>query len=108
MRGIIEVALQNLIRLALPREMNPNLLEATRDYWHKLDDLEAAYNRGEVSLEYVDRRVQELMEELGAARREAFTAFFSGLSRWVTDNRETVLGGAFIGLLTYGWLVFAS
>lgn len=48
--------------------MNPNLLEATQEYWHKLNELEAAYQRGEVTLEEVDAKVEALMVELGRTR----------------------------------------
>jgi hypothetical protein len=33
--------------------MFPNLLEATKEYWRKLDRLEAAYPQGEIPLEEV-------------------------------------------------------
>ncbi len=31
--------------------MFPNLIEATKEYWRKLDELEAAYQQGEIPLE---------------------------------------------------------
>ena len=34
--------------------MFPNLIQAIKEYWHKLDKLEAAYQQGEIFLEEVD------------------------------------------------------
>ena len=62
--------------------MFPNLLEATHDYWRKLNALEAAYQRGDVSLEEVNQRVPELMAELGEERRAAFRFVWAGLKRF--------------------------
>ena len=44
--------------------MFPNLFEATKTYWRKLDELEAAYQQGKVSTEVVNATVAELMAEL--------------------------------------------
>ncbi len=44
--------------------MFPNLFQATFDYWRKLDELEAAYQKGEIPLKEVDARVADLMAEL--------------------------------------------
>lgn len=85
--------------------MNPNLLEATHNYWHKLNELEAAYQRGEVTLEEVDARVEALMAELGRSRRAAFSDFFSGVRRLWEEQREPIVGVLGLGVLTYGWLV---
>ena len=85
--------------------MTPNLLEATHEYWHKLNELEAAYQRGEVRLEEVDARVEALMAELGRSRRVAFNDCFSGVHRLWNEQRETVVGVLGLGVLTYGWLV---
>ncbi|MCU0552333.1 MAG: hypothetical protein MUC48_23630 [Leptolyngbya sp. Prado105] len=85
--------------------MTPNLLEATHEYWHKLDELEAAYQRGEVTLEEVDAKVKELMAELGQSRRVAFSYFFSSVRRLWQEQRETIVGVLGLSALTYGWLV---
>ncbi|MBD1846954.1 hypothetical protein H6F89_26815 [Cyanobacteria bacterium FACHB-63] len=85
--------------------MTPNLLEATHEYWHKLNELEAAYQRGEVTLEEVDANVEELMAELGRSRRAAFSYCFSGVRRLWEEQREAIVGVLGLGVLTYGWLV---
>ncbi len=84
--------------------MIPNLLEATNDYWNKLNDLETAYQRGEVSLEEVDYRVKELMAELGQERRRTFSYLFNNLRRTWDEQREVVAGMALLGVVTIGWL----
>ena len=55
--------------------MFPNLIQATKEYWHKLDQLEAAYQQGEISLEEVDSKVAKLIAELAEERRATFTYF---------------------------------
>lgn len=85
--------------------MTPNLLEATHEYWHKLNELESAYQRGEVTLEEVDVRVEELMTELGRSRRAAFSYFLSGVRHFWNEQRETIVGVLGLSVLTYGWLV---
>ena len=85
--------------------MIPNLMEATRDYWHQLDELEAAYQRGEVSIVEVNARVKELMTDLGRSRRESLTAFRIGIRRLWDDQREAIVGVAGLSVLTYGWLL---
>ncbi|MGF1478625.1 MAG: hypothetical protein ACFB4I_03955 [Cyanophyceae cyanobacterium] len=85
--------------------MFPNLLTATKDYWKKLDELEAAYQRGEVSLEEVDRRVSELMAELGRERRAALSCLTDSLRRLWREQHETITGVAFLAILTYAWAV---
>jgi hypothetical protein len=87
--------------------MFPNLLEATKDYWRKLDELEAAYKRGEVSLAEVDARVPELMAELGQERRAALDYLFGSWRRLWHEQRETIAGVAFLAILTYSWVVFS-
>lgn len=83
--------------------MTPNLLEATKTYWRKLDELEAAYHRGELSLEEVDARVADLMTELGQERRSALRFFASGVSRFWQEQPEIIVGVASIGALVYLW-----
>lgn len=90
--------------------MFPNLLEATNEYWRKLDEVEAAYNRGELSDEEVSNSVKELMAELGQERRLAFSFVWQTLQRWLTTQRETVVGLAVISIIVYVWALngFAS
>ncbi len=83
--------------------MFPNLLEATKEYWRKLDELEAAYQQGEISLEEVDARVAELMTELAIERRAAFTYFWHGTQQMLSAQRETLIGLAILALVTYAW-----
>ena len=68
--------------------MFPNLLEATKEYWRKLDELEAAYQQGEIPLEEVDARVTELMAELAQERRAAFTYFLARLAALADDAKR--------------------
>lgn len=83
--------------------MEPNLLEATNDYWRKLNALNAAYQRGEVSLEEVDAQVKVLMAELGQARREALVYFFHGLRQTWNGQNDLLAGLALMTVLAYGW-----
>ena len=85
--------------------MFPNLLQATKDYWRKLDELEAAYKRGDVSLEEVDAKVAVLIADLKQERREALTFIFNGLTSLWHEQREIVIGLGLIGMLTYTWIV---
>lgn len=87
--------------------MLPNLLEATNEYWCKLDELEAAYHRGEVSIEEVDAKVKSLMAELGQERRAALSYVFNGFYRLWSVQRETIVGLAIIGIITYTWAVIS-
>jgi len=86
--------------------MGPNLLEATNDYWRKLDELNTAYYRGDISLEEVDAQVKALMTELGQARREYFRHLMHGFRQTWDTQRELMLGCAFLTILAYGWFVF--
>jgi hypothetical protein len=85
--------------------MIPNLLEATKEYWHKLDRLEAAYQQGEIPLEEVDARVAELVTGLAQERRAAFIYFWHGWQHWLTAQRETLMGLAILVLVTYAWIL---
>ncbi len=85
--------------------MIPNLLEATNNYWRKLNDLEAAYLRGDVSLEEVDQRVKELIAELGQERRRTFSYLFNNLRHTWKEQREVMAGVALLGVATLGWLM---
>lgn len=80
------------------------LLEATQDYWRKLDRLEAAYHQGERSLEEVDAEVAELMAELGRKRREAWRVFLANLNTFFQDQQVTVLGLGVFSIIAYAWL----
>ena len=84
--------------------MFPNLLEATKEYWHKLDELETAYQQGNVSLEEVDARVAELMAELAQERRSAFSYTWHCFQRWLTTQRDALVGLAMLALFTYAWV----
>jgi hypothetical protein len=86
--------------------MFPNLFTATQDYWRKLDELEVAYQRGEVSLEKVDAQVKMLMEELGEQRRMTFNFFKQQCQNWLTSQKETIMGLLLLGLIFYAWLWF--
>jgi hypothetical protein len=85
--------------------MFPNLLEATKEYWRKIDRLEAAYQQGEIPLEEVDARVAELMTELSQERRTAFSYFWHGWQYWLTTQRETLIGLAILALVAYAWVL---
>lgn len=83
----------------------PNLLQATHEYWTQLDKLEAAYQRGEVSLEEVDAKVAALMADLRQERRDALLFVRHRVVHLWQGQKELVLGLGLIGMLTYTWLV---
>jgi hypothetical protein len=85
--------------------MFPDLQAATRNYWRKLDQLEATYQRGEVSLAEVDVRVAELMAELGQVRRAALSAVWGQLKHQWQTQREAIVGVVLLVGLTYAWFV---
>ena len=87
--------------------MLPNLLEATNEYWRKLNELEAAYQRGEVPIEEVDARVQSLMVELGRERRAALRYVLNGWGRLWNEQREIIVGMAILGIITYSWVAIS-
>ncbi|HEY9858406.1 MAG TPA: hypothetical protein V6D16_02790 [Candidatus Obscuribacterales bacterium] len=87
--------------------MMPNLLAATQDYWSKLNELEAAYQRGEVSLPEVDARVAELMQELGQERRATIDFMLNNARHLWNQQRETIVGVSLLGVLTYAWAVMS-
>jgi hypothetical protein len=88
--------------------MFPNLLQATKEYWRQLDELEIAYQQGEIPLEQVDARVADLMAELAQERRAAFTYFWRGCQHWMTTQKETVVGLAVLVLVTYAWVLTST
>jgi lipopolysaccharide export system protein LptA len=85
--------------------MFTDLLSATQDYWHKLDEVEAAYKRDEMTIEEVDAEVKHLMTELGKTRRRALKDFGASVRYFVQQQREILAGTAVMGLLTYVWIV---
>jgi hypothetical protein len=85
--------------------MIPNLIEATNEYWRKLNELETAYQRGEVSLEEVDARVAILTGELGQERRAIVRFSIDNVSQIWSTQREIVIGLGLISVLTYVWVV---
>lgn len=85
--------------------MFPNLIEATNQYWQQLNELEAAYQQGDVSIEEVDARVAELMTELGNHRRAALRSLWESGRRFWQEQTELILGGALLGGLSYAWIV---
>ena len=68
--------------------MFPNLLEATREYWRKLDELETAYKQGRISIEEVDASVNVLMEELGREPGAAQENITQNML-WLDENLPT-------------------
>ena len=88
--------------------MFPNLLEATKEYWRQLDELEAVYQQGKIPLEEVDALVAELIAELARKRRVALTYFWHGLQHWLTTQRETLIGLAILAFVTYAWVLTSS
>jgi hypothetical protein len=97
--------LQKLTKLTIFELTMPDLLAATRDYWRKLDEVEAAYKRGELSVEEVDNRVHKLMDELGRERRATLNFLFQNIRRLWDEQREILIGVGFLVLLTYAWFV---
>lgn len=85
--------------------MIPNLLAATQRYWHQLDELDAAYQRGEVSIQEVDTRVAELMVELGQERRATWQFLSQSWRGFWIQQRETVIGLGLLGGLSYAWAI---
>lgn len=84
--------------------MFPDLIGATRDYWRKLDAVEAAYKRSELTLAEVDAEVKALMVELGQTRRKALRDVWATVQVFLQQQRETISGVAVIGVLAYVWL----
>jgi hypothetical protein len=85
--------------------MFTDLLSATQDYWQKLDEVEAAYKRDEMTIEEVDAEVQHLMTELGHTRRQALKDFGASVRYFVQQQQEVLAGTAVIGLLACLWLI---
>jgi hypothetical protein len=77
--------------------MFTDLFSATQDYWRKLDEVEAAYKRDEMTLEEVNAEVQRLMIDLGNHRRRAIKDFWASLQYFIQQQREVLAGTAVIG-----------
>lgn len=84
--------------------MFPDLIGATRDYWRKLDAVEAAYRRSELTLAELDTEVKALMVDLGQTRRKALRDVWATVQVFLQQQRETISGVAVIGVLAYAWL----
>ena len=85
--------------------MFPNLLEDTKEYWCKLNELEAAYQKGEVSIEEVDARVKLLTTELIKSRQAALNYVLNSFYHLMNEQRETIVGIAVLGVISYAWAV---
>ncbi|OKH33464.1 hypothetical protein NIES2119_23085 [[Phormidium ambiguum] IAM M-71] len=85
-----------------------NLQEATKEYWRKLNELETAYTKGEVTIEEVDAKVHLLIKELGETRREALAYSWNSLRLWCSERLEIIAGVAMLGIITYAWAVSTS
>ena len=85
--------------------MFPNLLEDTKEYWCKLNELEVAYQKGEVSIEEVDARVKLLTTELSKSRQAALNYVLNSFYHLMNEQRETIVGIAVLGVISYAWAV---
>ncbi len=85
--------------------MFPNLFNATQEYWRKLDELESAYQQDQVSREEVDRRVSELMAELGQERRSTFNYMREISQNWLAEQKSNLIGISILVFAIYGWIV---
>ncbi|MEB3227122.1 MAG: hypothetical protein VKJ27_01950 [Synechocystis sp.] len=86
--------------------MFPDLFTATQTYWRKLDQIEADYQQGKLSIQEVDQQVKTLMNELGAQRRAAFSSVWQGSRRWINQNQEWLLGLVSVVIAIYLWLMW--
>lgn len=85
--------------------MLPDLIDATRDYWRQLDEVEAAYRRNELTADEVDAKVKALMVELGQTRRQLLQDSWAIAQTFATQQGEALAGVAALGVLAYVWLV---
>lgn len=85
--------------------MLPDLIGATRNYWRKLDEVEAAYQRNELTVDEVDVKVKALMVELGQTRRQLLKDSWAIFQTFVSRQGEALAGAAALGVLAYMWLV---
>ena len=85
--------------------MLPDLISATRDYWRKLDAVEAAYRRHELTAAEVNAEVKALMVELGQTRRQMLRDSWAIAQTFARQQGEALAGVAALGVLAYVWLV---
>ncbi|TVQ07311.1 MAG: hypothetical protein EA368_14505 [Leptolyngbya sp. DLM2.Bin27] len=85
--------------------MLPDLIGATRDYWRKLDEVEAAYRRHELTTAEVNAQVEALMVELGNTRRQLLRDSWAIFQTFVQQQGDALAGMAALGVLAYVWLV---
>ena len=85
--------------------MLPDLIGATRDYWRKLDAVEAAYRRHELTAAEVNTQVKSLMVELGQTRRQMLRDSWAIAQTFARQQGEALAGVAALGVLAYVWLV---
>lgn len=83
-----------------------DLLEDTRTYWQALNELERAYQNGEITLPEVDAQVKQLMADLSQSRRAALRDLKAATQAFIQQHRDAVLAVAAIAVLTYFWLNF--
>ncbi|MGF1517352.1 MAG: hypothetical protein ACFCVB_06050 [Nodosilinea sp.] len=88
--------------------MLPDLIGTTRDYWRKLDELEAAYRRNELTAQEVDAQVQALMVELGQTRRQLLRDSWAIFQNFIARQGDALAGVTALGALAYVWLVVSS
>jgi hypothetical protein len=85
--------------------MLPDLIGATRDYWRKLDEVEAAYRRNELTATEVNAEVKALMIELDQTRRQLLIDSWAIFQTFANQQGEALAGVAALGVLAYVWLV---
>ena len=85
--------------------MLPDLIGATRDYWRKLDAVEAAYRRNELTAAEVNTQVKALMVELGQTRRQVLRDSWAIAQTFARQQGDALAGVAALGVLAYVWLV---
>jgi hypothetical protein len=85
--------------------MLPDLIGATRDYWRKLDAVEAAYRRNELTAAEVNTQVKSLMVELGQTRRQMLRDSWAIAQTFARQQGDALAGVAALGVLAYVWLV---
>jgi hypothetical protein len=85
--------------------MLPDLIGATRDYWRKLDAVEASYRRNELTAAEVNTQVKALMVELGQTRRQMLRDSWAIAQTFARQQGDALAGMAALGVLAYVWLV---
>jgi hypothetical protein len=84
--------------------MFSGLIGATQDYWQKLDEIEDAYKRNELTPKEVDASVKALIAELGQSRRDALRDSGAIFQAFLQRQGDAVAGFVTIGGLAYVWL----